>query len=32
MKFTDYQHKALGTAKYPVIGHGCIYPTLEFTN
>jgi len=30
--FTDYQNKARGTAKYPVIGHGVIYPTLGLTN
>jgi NTP pyrophosphatase (non-canonical NTP hydrolase) len=32
MNFTDYQTKARGTAKYPVIGHGVIYPTLGLTN
>ena len=32
MNFTDYQQKAKGTAKYPVIGHGVIYPTLGLTN
>ncbi len=32
MNFTDYQKKALGTAKYPAIGHGVIYPTLGLTN
>ncbi|HQV95419.1 MAG TPA: hypothetical protein PLA27_04165 [Anaerolineales bacterium] len=28
MNFTDYQTKSRATAKYPVIGHGVIYPTL----
>lgn len=32
MNFTDYQQKARATAKYPVIGHGVIYPTLGLTN
>ena len=32
MDFTDYQQKAKATAKYPVIGHGVIYPTLGLTN
>src|SRR5512147_2236113 len=32
MNFTDYQEKAKNTAKYPVIGHGVIYPTLGLTN
>lgn len=32
MNFTDYQTKARATAKYPVIGHGVIYPTLELVN
>jgi len=32
MNFTDYQQKAKHTAKYPVIGHGVIYPTLGLTN
>ena len=32
MNFTDYQQKARVTAKYPVIGHGVIYPTLGLTN
>jgi NTP pyrophosphatase (non-canonical NTP hydrolase) len=32
MNFTDYQTKARATAKYPVIGHGVIYPTLGLTN
>ena len=32
MNFTDYQQKAKATAKYPVIGHGVIYPTLGLTN
>lgn len=30
--FTQYQQKARQTAKYPVIGHGVIYPTLGLTN
>ncbi len=32
MNFTDYQTKSRATAKYPVIGHGVIYPTLGLTN
>jgi NTP pyrophosphatase (non-canonical NTP hydrolase) len=32
MNFTDYQQKAKHTAKYPVIGHGVIYPTLGLAN
>ena len=32
MNFTDYQTKSRGTAKYPVIGHGVIYPTLGLVN
>jgi len=32
MNFTDYQTKARLTAKYPVIGHGVIYPILGLTN
>ena len=32
MNFTDYQTKARATAKYPVIGHGVIYPTLGLVN
>ena len=32
MNFTDYQSKARATAKYPVIGHGVIYPTLGLVN
>jgi len=32
MNFTEYQQKAKATAKYPVIGHGVIYPTLGLTN
>ena len=32
MNFTDYQNKARATAKYPIIGHGVIYPTLGLTN
>lgn len=32
MNFTEYQTKSRGTAKYPVIGHGVIYPTLGLVN
>lgn len=32
MDFAEYQAKARGTATYPVIGHGVIYPTLGLTN
>lgn len=32
MNFNEYQNKALKTAKYPVIGHGVIYPTLGLAN
>lgn len=32
MDFNDYQTKARLTAKYPVIGHKVIYPTLGLTN
>ncbi len=32
MNFAEYQDKAKQTAKYPVIGHGVIYPTLGLTN
>jgi NTP pyrophosphatase (non-canonical NTP hydrolase) len=32
MNFTEYQQRAKGTAKYPVIGQGVIYPTLGLTN
>ena len=32
MNFTDYQTKSRGTAKYPVIGHGVIYPALGLVN
>ncbi len=32
MNFSDYQQKAKLTAKYPVIGHGVIYPTLGLAN
>jgi NTP pyrophosphatase (non-canonical NTP hydrolase) len=32
MNFTEYQTKSRTTAKYPVIGHGVIYPTLGLTN
>ena len=32
MNFAEYQKKAKQTAKYPVIGHAVIYPTLGLTN
>ena len=32
MNFSDYQQKSRATAKYPVIGHAVIYPTLGLTN
>lgn len=32
MNFTDYQNKSRATAKYPVIEHGVIYPTLGLVN
>ncbi len=32
MDFAEYQQKAKQTAKYPVIGHAVIYPTLGLTN
>jgi len=32
MNFAEYQTKSRATAKYPVIGHGVIYPTLGLTN
>ena len=32
MNFSEYQTKARQTAKYPIIGHGVIYPTLGLTN
>lgn len=32
MNFTDYQTKSRATAKYPVIGHGVIYPALGLVN
>ena len=32
MNFTEYQQKSRATAKYPIIGHGVIYPTLGLTN
>ncbi len=32
MDFTEYQTKARRTAKYPVIGHRVIYPTLGLSN
>ncbi len=32
MNFTDYQTKSRATAKYPVIGHGVIYPAPGLSN
>ena len=32
MDFNDYQTKSRKTAKYPVIGHAVIYPTLGLAN
>ena len=32
MNISDYQQKSRATAKYPVIGHGVIYPTLGLVN
>ncbi len=32
VNFAEYQDKAKQTAKYPVIGHAVIYPTLGLTN
>jgi len=32
MNFSDYQAKSRKTARYPVIGHGVIYPTLGLAN
>ena len=32
MNFNDYQTKSRATAKYPVIGHAVIYPTLGLVN
>ena len=32
MNFIDYQEAARRTAKYPVIGHAVIYPTLGLTS
>ncbi len=32
MNFDEYQARAKQTARYPVIGHGVIYPTLGLTN
>ena len=32
MNFNDYQTKSRATAKYPVIGHGVVYPTLGLVN
>ena len=32
MDFSEYQEKSRKTAKYPVIGHAVIYPTLGLAN
>ncbi len=32
MNFAEYQDKAKQTAKYPIIGHSVIYPTLGLAN
>ncbi len=32
VNFTEYQEKAKATARYPVIRHAVIYPTLGLTN
>ena len=32
MNFSDYQTQSRLTAKYPIIGHGVIYPTLGLAN
>jgi NTP pyrophosphatase (non-canonical NTP hydrolase) len=32
MNFNDYQTRSRATAKYPIIGHGVIYPTLGLVN
>ncbi len=32
MNFDEYQERAKQTARYPIIGHGVIYPTLGLTN
>ena len=32
MDFREYQEKSRRTARYPVIGHGVIYPTLGLAN
>jgi len=32
MKFDEYQTKSRKTARYPVIGHAVIYPTLGLAN
>jgi len=32
MDFNDYQTKSRKTARYPVIGHAVIYPTLGLAN
>src|SRR5512140_3809248 len=32
VNFNEYQERARQTARYPIIGHGVIYPTLGLTN
>lgn len=32
MNFNDYQTKSRKTARYPIIGHAVIYPTLGLVN
>jgi NTP pyrophosphatase (non-canonical NTP hydrolase) len=32
MNFSEYQTRSRTTARYPVIGHAVIYPTLGLTN
>ncbi|MDD2922279.1 MAG: nucleoside triphosphate pyrophosphohydrolase family protein [Anaerolineales bacterium] len=32
MNFNDYQAKSRATAKYPIIGHGVVYPALGLVN
>ncbi len=32
MNFNEYQTKSRSTARYPVIGHGVVYPTLGLAN
>jgi NTP pyrophosphatase (non-canonical NTP hydrolase) len=32
MDFNDYQTKSRKTARYPIIGHAVIYPTLGLVN